>query len=185
MPLTCWPSGLRDEELQPIQRRIMGRCDATTKYQLQGRWDRDWKAWRWMVMADSGGIARFTACISDIVVSFSNSYNRKTMVVILWNMNRGKLFSVSHVGGRNRSYEELWKQQVFTQCFTPRLMCYAKYSHMLKWRFPHLRWQLISQGAVRKIMLPTSYTVKPSEHWLEYEQWVACFLWNKPVNKTG
>lgn len=40
MPLTRWPSGLRDEGPQPIQRRITRRCDATTKYQVQGEMGR-------------------------------------------------------------------------------------------------------------------------------------------------
>lgn len=40
LPLTCRPSGLRDDRLRPIQRWIRGRCDTTTKYQLQGKWNR-------------------------------------------------------------------------------------------------------------------------------------------------
>lgn len=70
---------------------------------------------------------------SDFVVSFSNLL-RESTVIILWDMwIRWIVFSV--VCMRSDAMQRPLKQQAFTQCFTPRLMCYTKYSHMLKSSF--------------------------------------------------
>lgn len=154
MPLTCWPSGLRDEGLQPIQRRIMGRCDATTKYQLQG----DWTRRRWRIRANTED---HMLCICPFVCI-------ELVCPILWpkeKKNNGLYLPVKRVGRivfsvtcrQSDCCGELWKQQVFTQRFTPPPTCYIKYSHMQRRRFPRLKWQLISQGNVTKRVRPKSF----------------------------
>lgn len=99
------------------------------------------------------------ACMSDIVVSFSNLnwIGGKKGPCDMWTTVGWIVFSVvCRQSDAMKSYEN---SRFFTQCFTPCLMCYSKYSHMQKWRFPHFKWQLISQK------WPKGFTVKPTERW--------------------
>ena len=105
-------------------------------------------------------VVRLSVCMHRARMSDSVSKGKK-------NRNNGLYLPVKRVGWivfsvtcrQSDCCRELWKQQVFTQCFTPRPMCYIKYSHMQKRRFLRLKWQLISQGNVTERVWPKSFLV--------------------------